>query len=425
MASYQDIRSFSIAVSDGQLHELRTKLDLTRFPDELDLPTGEEWEWGIPLAVLKPLVEYWRTQYDWRAVEERINRTLPQFTTYVDSLKHGPQEVHFVHKRSDNPSATPLLFVHGWPGNFLEVSKIIDDLTNPKDPKHPSFHVIAPSLPGFVFSQRANTSGMGVKSTAFLFDKLMAKLGYRYYTAQGGDWGALVCRALAVFHQETCLATHVNMNITSFPSLFKNPLMILKTTLGFAGLPGGYSKEDIGGIKSGQEFREIGTGYSKIQGTRPQTLAVALTDSPVGLLAWVGEKLHVWTDSYPWTPEELITWIMLYWINGPAGGLRYYKEAMMLSSRAEMKELISKWSPTPLAFSSFPKEMARFPLEWCGINQNLLYTKKHNKGGHFAAWEVPELLVDDIRNFARIVLARDTRLGKSGIRLDHVSRARL
>lgn len=121
MESYDDVRPFNISVPDEQLHDLRAKLDLTRLPDELDLPAGQEWEWGIPLAVVKPLVEYWRNQFDWRAVEERINRTLPQFTTFVDSSGHGPQEVHFVHKRSDNPAATPLIFVHGWPGNFLEV----------------------------------------------------------------------------------------------------------------------------------------------------------------------------------------------------------------------------------------------------------------------------------------------------------------
>ncbi|KAB5587563.1 hypothetical protein CTheo_8998 [Ceratobasidium theobromae] len=283
MESYDEVRPFNISVPDEQLHDLRTKLDLTRLPDELDLPAGQEWEWGIPLAVVKPLVEYWRNQFDWRAVEERINRTLPQFTTFVDSLGHGPQEV----------------------------SKMIDELANPKDPKHPSFHVVAPSLPGFVFSQRASTPGMNGKATAYLFNKLMHKLGYKYYMAQGGDWGVLVCRCFAVYHQDACLATHINANFFSAPSFLKNPIMTIKTVLGFAGLPGGYSKDDIEGIKASKRFQEIGSGYMKIQGTRPQTLAMALTDSPVGLLAWVGEKLHVWTDSYPWQPEEFITWIML------------------------------------------------------------------------------------------------------------------
>ncbi|KAG8721039.1 hypothetical protein FRC08_016159 [Ceratobasidium sp. 394] len=187
MSDTSEVRPFNIAVSDKDLELLSAKLSLTRLPDELDLPPEQAWGWGMPLAILKPVVEYWRTQYNWRAVEERLNKALPQFTTHTDSREHGPQEVHFVHKRSESSTAIPLLFIHGWPGNFLEVSKMIDGLTSPTDPKHPSFHVVAPSIPGFVFSQRANAPGMDVKETAFVFDKLMAKLGYRYYLAQGGD----------------------------------------------------------------------------------------------------------------------------------------------------------------------------------------------------------------------------------------------
>ncbi|QRW22287.1 epoxide hydrolase [Rhizoctonia solani] len=416
MAAYTDIKPFSIAVPDAQLQELRTKLDLTRLPDELELPAGQEWEWGIPLAVLKPAIEHWRTKYDWRKVEAHINQTLPQFTTYIDSANHGPQEVHFVHKRSNNPNATPLVFVHGWPGNFLEVSKMIDELANPSDPKYPAFHVVAPSLPGFVFSQRAATPGMNARGTAYLFDKLMAKLGYKYYMAQGGDWGSLVCRAFAVYHQETCLAIHKNVNFDGVPTLLKNPIMTLRTILGFAGLPGGYSKKTIEGLKSASGFISGGSGYMRIQGTRPQTLAVAMTDSPAGLLAWIGEKLYVWTDSYPWTADEIITWTMLYWINGPAGGFRYYKENPFAGNpgspeaMAEMNNLTSVWSPTPLGFSWFPKEIGSPPAEWSGINQKLVYTKEHTKGGHFAAWEVPELLLGDVRDFAEVVLPQEHRL---------------
>lgn len=411
MAATDDIQPFNISVSDEQLNELSAKLELTRLPDELDLPAGQEWEWGIPLAVLKPVVEYWRTQYDWRAVEAKINRSLPQFTTHVESPEHGPQKIHFVHKRSDNPSATPLIFVHGWPGNFLEVSKMIDQLANPTDPKDPSFHVVAPSLPGFVFSERANTPGMDAKSTASVFDRLMAKLGYKHYLAQGGDWGALVCRGFAIYHQDTCLGTHLNMMFSGPPSFLKNPLVAIRTILGFAGLPGGLPTDEVNGLKEGQKFMVTGTGYSKIQGTRPQTLAVALTDSPVGLLAWIGEKLYAWTDSYPWTPEELITWTMLYWINGPAGGLRYYKENGIVGGGSGFTDdFRRKWSPTPFGFSSFPKELYRAPVEWSSTLQSLVYTKKHIKGGHFAAWEVPELLADDIRKFASIVISKDTRL---------------
>ncbi|QRV80354.1 epoxide hydrolase [Ceratobasidium sp. AG-Ba] len=303
MADDSNIRLFNIAVSDEDLELLSTKLALARFPDKLDLPLDQAWDWGIPLAVLKPVVEYWRTLYNWRAVEERLNRTIPQFITQIDSRGHGPQEIHFVHKRSDSPNAIPLLFIHGWPGNFLEVSKMLDGLASPTDPKHPSFHVVAPSIPGYVFSQRATTPGMDVKETAFVFDKLMAKLGYPYYLAQGGDLGARVCRGLAMFHQESCLGTHANLISYGLPSFWRNPLVSLKLMLGRLGLPGGYTQDEMEGLERAHGFSKTGGAY--------RTLAVALTDSPVGLLAWIGEKMYAWTDNYPWTPEELITWTML------------------------------------------------------------------------------------------------------------------
>ncbi|GAB1524117.1 hypothetical protein RhiTH_007269 [Rhizoctonia solani] len=422
-----DIRPFTISVPDDNLTELYKKLELTRLPDELDLPSGQEWEWGIPLAVLKPTIDYWREKYDWRAVEKNINRTLPQFTTTVQSRNHGSQSVHFVFKKSDNPSAIPLLFVHGWPGNFLEesleypnilggytkVSKMVDELANPSDPKHPAFHVVAPSLPGFVFSERASTPGMDVIGTAFVFDGLMTKLGFKHYLAQGGDWGSRVCRALALYHKETCLGTHANLISYGAPTFWRNPIIGLKLVLGANSIPGGYSADEMEGVRRVQEFGTIGNAYMKIQGTRPQSLAYALTDSPVGLLAWVGEKLYAWSDNYPWTPEELITWTMLYWVKGPAGGLRYYKDNHVIqrgNRSGPHGELEFAWSSTPFAYSLFPKEIAPVPFEWAGLRQNLVYAKKHNKGGHFAAWEVPELLSEDIREFARIVQKQDERL---------------
>ncbi|KAG8680394.1 hypothetical protein FRC09_018276, partial [Ceratobasidium sp. 395] len=212
MSHSEGIEPFSISVSDQQLDELSTKLNLTHLPDELDLPAGHEWDWGIPLAVLKPVVDYWRTQYNWRAVEEKLNRTLPQFTTEIDTPGHGSQRIHFVHKRSDNP------------------------------------------LPGFAFSQRASAPGMGAQMTAQVFDKLMAKLGYKHYIAQGGDWGALVCRGFAVYHQDSCLGTHQNYWFSGAPTFTQNPLISLKVVLGKYGLPGGYHRHDIEGIKAGMEF---------------------------------------------------------------------------------------------------------------------------------------------------------------------------
>ncbi|CAE6361593.1 unnamed protein product [Rhizoctonia solani] len=420
-----DIHPFTIAVPDDGLTELYKKLELTRLPDELDLPAGQEWEWGIPLAILKPVVNYWCEKYHWRAVEEKINRTLPQFTTSIESRNHGSQNVHFVFRKSSSPSAVPLLFVHGWPGNFLEVSKMIDELTNPSDPKHPAFHVVAPSLPGFVFSERTTTPGMDAIGTAFMFDKLMIKLGFNHYLAQGGDWGSRVCRALAVYHKETCLGTHANFISYGAPTFWRNPIIGLKLILGGNGLPGGYSADEMAGLQRVHEFSTIGNAYMRVQGTRPQSLAYALTDSPVGLLAWIGEKLYAWSDNYPWTPEELITWTMLQDDRtvplrlrvdnylGPAGSLRYYKDNHIIhrgNRSGPHGELEFAWSSTPFAYSLFPKEIAPVPFEWAGLRQKLVYAKKHNKGGHFAAWEVPELLSDDIRQFARIVQKQDARL---------------
>ncbi|ELU41150.1 ATP binding protein [Rhizoctonia solani AG-1 IA] len=392
---FADIRPFTISVPDDDLTELYKKLELTRLPDELDLPSGQEWEWGIPLAVLKPTIDYWREKYDWRAVEKNINRTLPQFTTTVQSRNHGSQSVHFVFKKSDNPTAIPLLFVHGWPGNFLEVSKMVDELANPSDPKHPAFHVVAPSLPGFVFSERASTPGMDVIGTAFVFDGLMTKLGFKHYLAQGGDWGSRVCRALALYHKETCLGTHANLISYGAPTFWRNPIIGLKLVLGANSIPGGYSADEMEGVRRVQEFGTIGNAYMKIQGTRPQ--------------------LYAWSDNYPWTPEELITWTILPVDEhlGPAGGLRYYKDNHIIqrgNRSGPHGELEFAWSSTPFAYSLFPKEIAPVPFEWAGLRQNLVYAKKHNKGGHFAAWEVPELLSEDIREFARIVQKQDERL---------------
>ncbi|KAG9100073.1 hypothetical protein FS749_016342 [Ceratobasidium sp. UAMH 11750] len=216
-----------------------------------------------------------------------------------------------------------------------------------------------------------------------------------------------------MYHQDTCLGTHSNLISYGAPSFWRNPIITLRTTLGQNGLPGGYSADELQGLQRRKDFVTVGNAYMKLQGTKPQTLAVALSDSPVGLLAWIGEKLYAWTDNYPWTPEELITWTMLYWITGPAGGLRFYKENHIIhrgSRTGPHAHLDFGWSPTPFAFSAFPKEVAPIPLDWAGLRQNLVYAKKHNKGGHFAAWEVPELLTDDIRQFTQLMLSKDARL---------------
>ncbi|ELU36190.1 epoxide hydrolase [Rhizoctonia solani AG-1 IA] len=420
-----DIRPFTISVPDDDLTELYKKLELTRLPDELDLPSGQEWEWGIPLAVLKPTIDYWREKYDWRAVEKNINRTLPQFTTTVQSRNHGSQSVHFVFKKSDNPTAIPLLFVHGWPGNFLEVSKMVDELANPSDPKHPAFHVVAPSLPGFVFSERASTPGMDVIGTAFVFDGLMTKLGFKHYLAQGGDWGSRVCRALALYHKETCLGTHANLISYGAPTFWRNPIIGLKLVLGANSIPGGYSADEMEGVRRVQEFGTIGNAYMKIQGTRPQTAQLVYwhglakidnMDHAVSVASILANPALNIGRIATGSKARQLCYIPRLPVDehlGPAGGLRYYKDNHIIqrgNRSGPHGELEFAWSSTPFAYSLFPKEIAPVPFEWAGLRQNLVYAKKHNKGGHFAAWEVPELLSEDIREFARIVQKQDERL---------------
>ncbi|KIJ29048.1 hypothetical protein M422DRAFT_269573 [Sphaerobolus stellatus SS14] len=337
-----EIRPFKISVSDEVLSDLKVRLNLARFPVNIDLPPSDEWAYGTPEHRVKDLVKHWKTSFDWRKIEADINAKLPQFTTPIDAGEpHGDLDIHFVHKRSNNPHVVPLLFVHGWPGNFLEVSKILEPLINPSDAKSPSFHVVAPSLPGYVFSEASKYPGIGLNATSDIFDRLMKKLGYNHYIAQGGDWGSMVVKALA-------------------------------------------------------------------------TLAYGLTDSPTGLLAWIYEKLYDWSDNYPWTSDEIITWVMLYWISiaGPVGSVRYYKENKPGPSDAgsEATKVNLATSKVPIGVSVFPKELFKPPEGWAGIAQPVKYFKRHDSGGHFAAYEKPDLLVDDIRKFSEIIIKEDKLL---------------
>ncbi|KIJ34260.1 hypothetical protein M422DRAFT_782904 [Sphaerobolus stellatus SS14] len=407
-----DISPFTISVSQDVLTDLKMRLGMARIPVNVDLPSEDEWEYGTPTGRVKELVDYWKTTFNWRKMESTINVTLPQFTTLIDAgPPHRELKIHFVHKRSSNPTAIPLLFVHGWPGNFLEVSKIIDPLVNPTDPKDHSFHIVAPSLPGYVFSQGSRHPGLGLRTTADMFDKLMKKLGYPRYIAQGGDWGAMIIKAMALRHSDSCCGTHTNI-VMAAPSFRRDPVKLIRAALSLLGLPGGYSREEADGLKDATRKQtpfDDSMGYMRIQSTKPQTLAYGLTDSPVGLLAWIYEKLHGWSDDYQWTPDEVLTWVMLYWISdsGPVGSLRYYKESQLAKADGEFIEVISSVCEVPIGVSAFPKELYKFPAVWAGTAQPLKYYKPHSVGGHFAAYEQPNLLVEDIRRFTEIVISEN------------------
>ncbi|KAH7913935.1 Alpha/Beta hydrolase protein [Hygrophoropsis aurantiaca] len=377
---------FTLAIPDEQIAALRAKLELATFPDELQ---DAGWDYGAPLADIKRLVARWKDGYDWRAEEKRINDELPMFTTDIDVQGFGNLNIHFVHQKSTVVDAVPLLFVHGWPGSFLEVRKILPLLTA-TSPEHPSFHVVALSLPGYGFSEAPHQKGFGIEQYAEVGNKLMLALGYNEYVTQGGDWGYVITRVIGnLYGGKHSKAWHTNFPIAAPPAFTKAPFSFMS----FLVTP--FTAEEKAGLARTAWFRSKGRGYFAEQSTQPQTLGYGLADSPVGLLAWIYEKLVVWTDSYPWTDDEVLTWISIYLFSraGPAASLRIYYELGGNSSSS-----ISSVGPTiPMGVSSFPKELLVVPIAWVRSAFNVVFESKHKSGGHFAAHEKPDELVGDLR----------------------------
>ncbi|KAI0300685.1 alpha/beta-hydrolase [Multifurca ochricompacta] len=377
---------FQITVPDDEIELLQRKLADTRFPDELD---NAGWDYGVPLSDLKRLVEKWKGDYDWRAHERELNK-LPMFTRDIEVEGFGVLNVHYVHKRSEVDGAIPLLFVHGWPGSIIEVTKILPLLTA-NEPGHPSFHVVAPSLPGFAWSQGASNRGFREKQYTELLNKLMLSLGYSEYVTQGGDWGRYLTRVLAFEHAPKHVkALHTNFARAGPISFWNNPIQYIKHLI----TP--YSPRELQDSAIRKKFETVGHGYFVLQATRPQTLGHSLADSPVGLLAWIYDKLVQWTDSYPWTDEEILTWISIYWFSraGPAASVRIYLE---LRGAASQSAAARKMPPIPVGVSFFPKEIGNSPKAFLRAESNVVFESEHAAGGHFAAYEKPEALVDDLR----------------------------
>ncbi|KAJ7243796.1 Alpha/Beta hydrolase protein [Mycena rebaudengoi] len=372
-------RSFSIAVSEASLENLRNKLALSRLPDELP---GSGWEYGVPLAVLRRLLERWRDGYDWRHHEAQINSALPQFVRPISVDGHGTLSIHYVHQRSSIPGAIPLLFVHGWPGSFIEARKILPLLVE-GSADHPSFHVVILSLPGYGFSEGPSTQRFDMAQYAEVGNKLMIALGYKEYVTQGGDWGFAITKKIALLFGSThCKAWHTNFVLGQPPTSNSDQELTPKEKAILART---------------EWFRTRGSGYSAQQSTQPQTLGYALADSPVGLLAWIYEKLVVWTDEYPWDDDEVLTWISIFWFSraGPAASLRIYFEA---GDRQITTAFYSPEHPTiPLGLSHFPKDLLGVPKSWSRGLGNIVYENEHDSGGHFAAYEKPVELVSDLR----------------------------
>jgi epoxide hydrolase len=347
------IEQFRIHVDDSVLEDLRRRLAQTRFPDQIE---GTGWEYGFPVVYLRELVEYWRDKYDWRAQEARLNE-LAHFRTRIDG-----QSIHFIHARSARADAFPLLITHGWPGSVVEFVDVIPRLTKPE--AHgaraaDAFHVVAPSLPGYGFSEPTRTRGWDVRRIARAFIELMRRLGYARYGAQGGDWGAQVATRIGALDPDHCAGIHLNMPIAGRP---KDPDPV--------------TEEEKADLATMAHFQREESGYALEQGTKPQTLGVALNDSPAGLLAWIVEKFCTWSDcgGHPensYTRDQLITNVMLYWVTQTiTSSARLYWETKHGGSWEEPPEFVG----VPTGVARYPKEdVLRFPRPWVERQYNVTH----------------------------------------------------
>ncbi|MCP3991247.1 MAG: epoxide hydrolase 1 [Actinomycetia bacterium] len=370
-----EVRPFTIDIDQSELDDLARRIRATRWPEP---ETVDDWSQGVPLAYTQELASYWVNAYDWREREAALNR-FGQFTTELDGL-----DIHFIHQRSPHRDAFPLLITHGWPGSVVEFHRIIEPLTDPTahgGRAEDAFDVVCPSLPGYGFSAKPTTPGWGVEKIAGVWDELMGRIGYDQFGAQGGDWGAAVTSQIGR-NEGRCVAIHTNMPAG-------RPTTEAKTD------PSEADQAAFAGIKYYQDWD---SGYSKQQSTRPQTLGYSLVDSPVGQMAWVVEKFWSWMDcdGHPeniLTKDELLDNVMFYWLQGNGGSSgKLYWESFASFGQGDRVEL-------PTGVASFPREIIRSPRAWCEANYNITHWTEMARGGHFGAFEQPELFVDDVRAF--------------------------
>jgi pimeloyl-ACP methyl ester carboxylesterase len=376
------IENFEIRVDDEVLDDLHHRLANTRYPDQIE---GTGWEYGIPVDYLRDLVGYWQDTFDWRAQEARLN-ALTHCRTDIDG-----QSIHFVHARSNHDDAFPVLLTHGWPGSIVEFLDVIPRLTDPEahgGNAADAFHVVAPSLPGYGFSGPTRSRGWDTWRIARAFVELMQRLGYSRYGAQGGDWGAQITTRVGTLDRAHCAAIHVNMPIAVPPD---DPVEL--------------TEQDKADLAAMQRFQRDESGYAHEQSTKPQTLGVAINDSPAGLLAWIVEKFRTWSDCNGdpetiFTREQLLTNAMMYWATSTsASSARLYWEHQHRGSGDGEPEFVS----VPTGVARYPKEVVRFPRSWVERRYNVTQWTDMPRGGHFAAMEQPGLFVDDLRNFFRTV----------------------
>lgn len=376
------MQDFRVQVDDAVLADLRERLRRTRWPDQV---AGSGWDYGTDLTYLQELCAYWEHDFDWRAAEHRLN-TWPHVRTQVQG-----QQLHAIHAVSPHPGATPLLLVHGWPGSVVEFLDVIGPLVDP--PAHggdaaDAFTVVCASLPGYTWSGPTTEPGWDARRTADALVELMDQLGYPRFGYQGGDWGGLIGGQLAHAHPDRLVGLHLNLVATPPPD---------------AGALAGLSDRDTAWLAEFAAFRSSGSGYSAIQGTKPQTLSYGLNDSPAGLAGWVVEKFRAWSDcdgdvESVFSKDDLLTNITAYWVTGTIGSsTRLYYESMRAGTWGAPPGPVR----VPTAAAIFPREMLRPPRAWVEASYDLRQYTEFPRGGHFAALEQPGPFVDDVRSFFR------------------------
>jgi len=382
---------FTYHADPALLVDLEQRLRRTLWPDEV---AAEPWRYGPPVDYMKGFVAHWLERYDWRTHEARLN-AFPQFVTQIDDHR-----IHFIHQPGVGPSPIPLVLTHGWPGSFVEMLKIIPLLTDPAahgGDAADAFTVIAPSIPGYGFSSRPATRGTSVFAVADLWAKLMTQLGYATFGVQGGDWGSWISAATALQHPDRVIGCHLNYVSTRF-----------RPAIGPDDPP--VTAEEQAYLDRAATWGEAEGGYIAIQSTKPLTLSYALSDSPVGLAAWYVEKFRSWSDCQAEPDEilskdEMITDIMLYWLTGTVhSAMRFYSESREHPLHLAAGQRIQP----PCGIVHLPRELPMPPRSWAERAFNVVHWTQLPRGGHFAAWEVPELLADDIRAFFRPLRLRAT-----------------
>jgi len=375
------IRPFTPSIPSDVIADLIQRLKQTRLPEA---ETVEDWSQGVPLSYQAELLNYWANDYDFDRIEQRLG-AFDNFVTDIDGI-----DIHFIHKRSQHTAATPLLITHGWPGSVLEYLDVLDALTDPTQhggSPDDAFHVVLPALPGFGFSSKPRDTGTGVPKIAALWETLMRRLNYTAFHAHGGDWGSIVTQAVLLQEETACTAGHCTLPIV-LPD---------ETTLSDP------QPAELDALESFQFYNDWDSGYSKQQSTRPQTLGYGLADSPSGQMAWVAEKFAFWMDCerngvrHPenvLTKDQLLDNVTLYWAtNSAASSARLYWESFNTPNLNPISR--------PMALSVFPKEIMRTSERWArGRFHDLVhFNNQFERGGHFAALEVPDILVSELRTW--------------------------